>query len=53
MDEIWFNEYDTKHYSLENKLINYNKSIIQKAKLKEEWANEYIIKEMQIHYGVD
>ena len=53
LDETWFNEYDTKHYSLENKLINYNKSIIQKAKQKEEWANDYMIKEMQIHYGVD
>ena len=53
IDEEWFNNYDKLHYSLENKLINYNKAIIQKAKLKEEWSNDYIMKEIQEHYGID
>lgn len=51
MDEEWFNNYDKLHYSLENKLINYNKSIIQKAKQKEEWTNDYIVKETNELYG--
>ncbi len=50
IDEEWFNNYDKLHYSLENKLINYNKSIIQKAKQKEEWSNDYIVKENQENY---
>jgi len=53
IDEEWFNNYDKLHYSLENKLINYNKAIIQKAKQKEEWSNDYIMKEIQEHYGID
>ena len=52
IDEEWFNKYDTFHYSLENKLINYNKAIIQKAKQKEEWSNDFVIKEIQEHYGL-
>jgi len=34
IEEIWFNEYDTAHYSLENKLIRYNKSQIKIMKDK-------------------
>ena len=50
IDEEWFNNYDKLHYFLENKLINYNKSIIQKAKQKENWSNDYIVKENQENY---
>ena len=50
IDEEWFNNYDRLHYSLENKLINYNKSIIQKAKQKENWSDDYIVKENQENY---
>ena len=30
LDKAWFDEYDKKHYSLENKLIQFNKSMILK-----------------------
>ena len=45
INEELFNNYDKLHYSLENKLINYNKSIIQKDKQNEEWSNDYVVKE--------
>jgi hypothetical protein len=51
IDNKWFEVYDTKHYSLENKLINLNKSLIQKLKSDEEWQNDYIIREMIENYG--
>ncbi len=45
IDEDWFLKFDDSHYSLENKLINYNKAIIKKVKNKETWNNDYIIRE--------
>ncbi len=45
IEDDWFQEYDSKHYSLENKLINFNKSIINKLKQKEDWKDDYIIRE--------
>ena len=45
LEDDWFQEYDSKHYSLENKLINFNKSIINKLKQKENWRDDYIIRE--------
>jgi four helix bundle protein len=41
----WFDEYDKKHYSLENKLIQFNKTMIAKLD-KNEWKNDYIIREL-------
>ena len=52
IDITWFELYDSKHYSLENKLINLNKSLIQKLKNGEEWKNDYIIREMKEYYGL-
>ena len=46
----WFDEYDKKHYSLENKLINYNKSQIEQLKQKTEWKDDYVIKEIEAQY---
>ena len=46
IEEEWFNEYDKLHYSLENKLMNLNKSFIQKFQNNEEWQNDYQIKEI-------
>ena len=46
----WFEEYDKKHYSLENKLVKLNKVFISKLKNKDEWKNDYIIKEMVESY---
>ncbi len=51
IQEKWFNDYDKIHYSLENKLINFNKAIIKKAKEKEEWKNDYIIREVDAIYS--
>ena len=36
IDQDWFDIYDGKHYSLENKLISYNKSQIEQLKNKSE-----------------
>lgn len=40
----WFDDYDNKLYSLENKLIHFNKSLIAKLD-KNEWNNDYILRE--------
>lgn len=48
----WFEKYDKAHYSLENKLINYNKSILKKLIGKEEWNTDYRISEMVEAYGI-
>lgn len=53
IDREWFDEYDSKHYSLENKLINYNKSQIIQLKEKSDWRNDYIVREMIEKYGVN
>ncbi len=42
IDCSWFNEYDTKHYSLENKLIKLNRTYISKLKENDDWKNDYI-----------
>jgi len=49
--KAWFDEYDSRHYSLENKLINYNKSQIAQLKEKVDWKADYIIKEIVEQYG--
>lgn len=53
IDRVWFDEYDSKHYSLENKLINYNKSQIIQLKEKSDWRNDYVVREMVEKYGVE
>ena len=42
----WFDEYDSKHYQLENKLIKMNKSYIDKLKNHDGWKNDYIVREI-------
>ena len=51
VSEDIFNEYDKLHYSLENKLINFNKSMLNKLSKDADWKNDYTIKEMMIKYG--
>jgi len=51
IDKEWFDEYDKKHYSLENKLIQMNKTMILKLD-KNEWKNDYIIRELVEKYGI-
>jgi four helix bundle protein len=52
IEKLWFEEFDTKHYSLENKLINLNKSYIQKLKNNDEWKNDYILREFIESYEI-
>jgi len=51
IDKEWFDEYDKKHYSLENKLIQMNKTMISKLD-KNEWKNDYVIRELVEKYGI-
>jgi four helix bundle protein len=51
IDREWFDEYDKKHYSLENKLIQMNKTMISKLD-KNEWKNDYVIRELVEKYGI-
>lgn len=53
VDEKWFNEYDIKHYSLENKMLNYNKKQIAILKKKYDWKDDYMINELIIKYESD
>ena len=50
IDKNWFDEYDRKHYSLENKLIKYNKSQIEQLKNNSDWRNDYIIRDIVESY---
>jgi len=52
IEKEWFDEYDTFHYSLENKLINYNRSQVKQLKEKSDWKNDYVVKEMIEYYGL-
>ena len=53
LDKEWFDLYDTKHYSLENKMINYNKSQVQQLKSNADWRDDYILREIIERYGPD
>ena len=53
IDIDWFKEYDKKHYSLENKLIKLNQTYISKMKAKEDWKNDYLIREIIESYGIE
>ena len=44
IDKNWFDDYDNKLYSLENKLIQFNRSMIQRID-KEVWNSDYILRE--------
>jgi four helix bundle protein len=49
IDRKWFDEFDKKHYSLENKLIQMNKVMITKVD-QNVWKNDYILKEIVEKY---
>ena len=53
IDIYWFKEYDKKHYSLENKLIKLNQTYISKIKAKEDWKNDYLIREIIESYEIE
>jgi len=46
IDKEWFDEYDNKHYSIENKLIKYNQSIVERIRNKGEWRTDYKVAEI-------
>ncbi len=52
IDREWFDEYDNKLYSLVNKLIQFNKSMIAKLD-KNDWHNDYILRETVEEYKND
>jgi len=46
-----FHKFDSLHYSLENKMIAFIRSIIEKLNKEEPWANDFIIKEnLEIYF---
>ena len=49
--EELFIEFDKLHYCLENKLINFNKTMIEKLKKEQNWNNDYKLKEIIEKYG--
>jgi len=49
----WFDSYDSKHYSLENKLINYNKSQVIQLKNRTNWRDDYMLQDIIKEYGLD
>ena len=51
IEKEWFDDYDKKHYSLENKLIQMNKTMISKLDLND-WKNDYVIRELVEKYGI-
>ena len=51
IDREWFDIYDSKHYSVENKLINYNRSQIKQLQNKDDWHDDYMLREMIEQYG--
>ncbi|MCF8234140.1 MAG: four helix bundle protein [Bacteroidales bacterium] len=50
IDKEWFDNFDKVHYSLENKLLAYNKSLLKKLKNKDEWFDDYTAREDDITY---
>jgi four helix bundle protein len=50
IDQKWFDEYDKKHYSLENKLIKMNKIMIAKID-QNDWKNDNILRDIIEKYN--
>jgi four helix bundle protein len=50
ISEELYNKYDKLHYSLENKLLSFNKSMINKLTNDSDWKNDYKIREMIFKY---
>jgi four helix bundle protein len=51
IDVAWFKDYDSRHYSAENKLIKLNRTYVLKLKEKDGWKNDYILREIIENYG--
>src|SRR6056297_3332302 len=44
-DPQWFDQYDRKHYSLENKLIAYNRSQVKQLMNHTDWHDDYLLRD--------
>lgn len=53
IDRQYFDNYDAKHFSVENKLIAYNKSQVKILKEKGDWHNDYTFHEDEEEYGMN
>jgi len=51
IDEDWFEDYDKIHYSLENKLIKFNKKSIENLMTNYDWKNDYQVRELIQNYN--
>ncbi len=49
IEREWFDEYDKKHYCLENKLIKMNKTMLTKIG-QNEWKSDYVLRELMEKY---
>lgn len=49
IDKKWFDDFDKQHYELENKLIQMNKSLLEKLK-SNEWKDDYVLRDPNENY---
>ena len=50
IEKQWFDDYDKKHYSLENKSIQLNKTMIANID-QNDWKKDYILRELIEKYN--
>jgi len=53
IDPQWFDQYDHKHYSLENKLIAYNRSQVKQMINNTDWHDDYLLRDNSEAYSKD
>lgn len=51
IDYEWIDIYDSVLYSLDNKLMSYNKSQVKQLREKFNWQNDYVVRELIEIYG--
>lgn len=50
IEKEWADQFDKIHYSLENKLLAYNRTLIKKLSKGEDWHSDYIAREDETLY---
>jgi four helix bundle protein len=53
IDETWFQEFDKKHFELENKLIRYMQSLIHQLNEEIDWRTDYQIRDILEKYKTE
>ena len=53
IDETWFQEFDKKHFELENKLIRYMQSLIRQLNEETDWRTDYQIRDIVEKYKTE